>query len=1254
MAALMAATDWANTPLGAVDKWPQSLRTMVGVLLTSRFAMWMGWGADLTFFYNDAYRAQTLGAKHPWALGRPSREVWAEIWPDIGPRIDRVLTTGHATWDDRLLLFLERSGYREETYHTFSYSPATDDHGRICGNLCVVTEETARVLGERRMALLRDTALAVATTMTEHELFAAIEGTLTDAKDLPFTLTYLFDAADAHAHLTCRTGLAADHPAAIATVDMRSADALWRLGDADGMIVELAERFPDLPTGPWPHPPTQAFVLAIPQQGQKRAAGLFVAALNPFRPLDDAYRSFVNLFVGQIAAGLANVHAYEAERRRAEALAEIDRVKTTFFSNVSHEFRTPLTLILGLLDELRRAGDAIPGEMHDQLDIAHRNGQRLLKLVNTLLDFSRIEAGRVRARFEALDLCALTADLASTFRSAMDQAGLTFTIDCSPIAEPVYVDREMWEKIVLNLLSNAFKFTLAGDVAVTLVQEDQQVRLSIRDTGVGIPAHEVPRVFERFHQVDGARGRSHEGSGIGLALVQELVKLHGGALTVDSALGRGSEFTVSIPLGTTHLPADHLALATPERRPHVTATYVEEALRWLPGEAARTRDVAGSQELTDRVAGGAPANGPRILLADDNADMREYARRLLGERWQVEVVADGRQALAAARARRPDVIVTDVMMPDLDGFGVLRELRADAALRTVPVILLSARAGEDARIEALAASADDYLVKPFSARDLLARVDAQIVKGRVRAIEQRHVQRMARLFAHAPVAIAVVSGPRHVYELTNPPYRELVGGRHVVGHAIGDARPAFADQDVAATLDRVRASGEPFVGQSRCLVRRGHDRWDEECYFDYVYQPVFADEGHVETIVIMAHDVTSLAAAKLEAETANRLKDEFLATLSHELRTPLNAVLGYAQMVRAGVIAPERLPAVLATIERNARVQEQLISDLLDVSHIITGKFRVELRPMDVTEAIQDALDTVAPTALAKGVTLDSALDQTAMPIAGDARRLQQVVWNLLSNAIKFTPRDGLVQIRVVHHRSHVELTVTDTGEGIAPEFVPQLFQRFRQGDGTVRRRHGGLGLGLAICRYLVEAHGGRIDAMSPGPGQGTTVRVELPLLITDDHQVEARDAVLPIRTRATSEVPTFADLNGRRVLLVDDEVDALNMARDALSIAGAMVVTAANGEEALSALDRESFDVVVLDIGLPEMDGYELLKAIRARPSDQQGRIPAAALSAYARTTDRTRSLQAGFQMHLAKPVQPAELTAAILALAGSGPSID
>ena len=559
MAALMRSHDWSSTPLGPVQAWPQSLRTIVRVLLTSRFAMWMGWGSDLTFLYNDAYGAMTLGAKHPWALGRPSREVWAEIWSEIGPRIDRVLQTGEATWDKDLLLFLQRSGYAEETYHTFSYSPVTDDTGMVCGHLCVVTEETDRVIGERRIALLRDMAAAIAGTNTDAELFGALaRAIIADPRDLPFTLTYLFDDDSGAARLVCQTGIPTDHPAA-AFVVSPGAEAPWPLDRAvatpAGIVVdELPETLRDLRCAPWATPPRRAVVLPIAQQGQKRTAGVFIAGLNPFRPLDAAYRSFVDLFVGQIVAALANAHAYEQERRRAQALAELDRAKTTFFSNVSHEFRTPLTLMMGPLQDLlaKPAGGVIP-ENREVLTVVHRNGLRLLKLVNTLLDFSRIEAGRVRARFEPVDLGEFTADLASAFRSLMEQAGLIFAVECQRLPSAVHVDRDMWEKIVLNLLSNAFKFTLRGQVTVRLSAIEGRAVLVVEDTGAGIPAAELPRIFDRFHRVEGTRGRSYEGSGIGLALVHELVKLHGGEMTVESDVGAGSRFSVSIPIGTSHL-----------------------------------------------------------------------------------------------------------------------------------------------------------------------------------------------------------------------------------------------------------------------------------------------------------------------------------------------------------------------------------------------------------------------------------------------------------------------------------------------------------------------------------------------------------------------------------------------------------------------------------------------------------------------------------------------------------------------------
>ncbi|MGY1696911.1 SpoIIE family protein phosphatase, partial [Geodermatophilus sp. SYSU D00814] len=753
----MAARDWGGTPVGPPERWPTALRNLVRIVLTSRFSMWAAYGPELTAFYNDAYQRDTLQGKHPWALGRPAREMWSEIWDDIGPRIESVLATGVATWDEDLLLFLERSGYPEETYHTFSYSPVADDDGRTAGMLCVVTENTDRVLAERRMASLRDLATAVAATRTEADVMAAVRAQLArNPADLPFSATYLVEE-DGSARLGTTTGLEPGDQAAPVLLPAGAADPVWPVGrlraGEEALVGDLGTRFADLPTGAWHRPPEEALLVPIasaPASGSAAVAGFLVVGLNPHRRLDDAYRGFLELVANQIASGLANAGSYEAERRRAEALAELDRAKTDFFSNVSHEFRTPLTLIMGPVAELRASTVAAADpRVAQELEVVERNALRLQKLVNTLLDFSRLQAGRIDARFEPVDLSAVTGELASVFRSAVERAGLTLTVDCPPLPEPVHIDRDMWEKVVLNLLSNALKFTFTGGITVRLREADGRAVLTVADTGTGIPAAELPRLFERFTRVSGARARSGEGSGIGLAMVRELVGLHGGDVAVDSAPDVGTTFTVALPLGSAHLPADRLAPPAPEA-PAVSASatpFVTEALRWLPG----------SGEEPPPPAAGARAG--RVLVADDNADMRDYVGRLLAPAHEVQAVSDGRAALEAALADPPDLIVSDVMMPGLDGLQLLGALRADARTSRVPVVLLSARAGQEAAVEGLAAGADDYLVKPFSAQELLARVDAHLQLGRARREAEERFTAMADL-APALIWVADAEGRR--------------------------------------------------------------------------------------------------------------------------------------------------------------------------------------------------------------------------------------------------------------------------------------------------------------------------------------------------------------------------------------------------------------------------------------------------------------------------------------------------------------
>jgi PAS domain S-box-containing protein len=736
------ALDWSKTALGPVSGWSPALRSTVALLLQNRFPLILWWGSKFVQFYNDTY-IPIPGGKHPKALGQAASECWSEIWHVIGPMIEAPFSGQPATVSDDLFLMINRKGFIEETHFKVAYSPVPDDTVQptgVGGVLATVAETTEQVYGERQLKTLRELGARAAEAKTAEQACQTAAETLTENEfDVPFALFYLVEMGGKQGRLVASCGFNSTGSANPAEVNIET-DSIWPLKSVvqkseTKIITDLAQKFGFLPTGRWSKPPHTAIALPLTSPEQPHAYGVLIAGLNPHRELNEGYRTFFELAANQVTTAIRNANAYQEEKMRAEALAEIDRAKTTFFSNVSHEFRTPLTLMLSPLEDLLSGKDGkLPAEEKEKLSLIHSNGLRLLKLVNNLLDFSRIEAGRVQAVYEPTDLAVYTAELAGVFQSAIEKAGLELKVDCPPLPQPVYIDKEMWEKIVLNLLSNAFKFTFEGEIAVSLQWCDDHVELDVKDTGIGIAPEEMPRLFERFHRIQGVKARTHEGTGIGLALVQELARLHGGKVQAVSKWGKGTTFTVFIPTGSAHLPQERIGAARTLASTALGAdSFVEEALKWLPEESAiernnwLVRDKAREPVLSDP-----QSNNPKVLVVDDNADMRHYIQGLLNRYYTVEVAANGQAALEAIQKNPPDLVLTDIMMPVMDGFQLLRALRDNPDTKLLPIILLSARAGEESRVEGLDKGADDYLIKPFNASELIARVRTHLELALIR------------------------------------------------------------------------------------------------------------------------------------------------------------------------------------------------------------------------------------------------------------------------------------------------------------------------------------------------------------------------------------------------------------------------------------------------------------------------------------------------------------------------------------------
>jgi PAS domain S-box-containing protein len=1190
MAALMRSVDWGATTLGPVEGWPQSLCTVVRILLGSREGMWLVWGPDQVFLYNDAWRAMTMGDRHPGALARPAAQAWPDVWPAVQERIAPMLATGRAGFDDELMLLMQRGDRLEETYHTVSYCPVPDDAGHIGGLLCIGVDDTARVLQERRLHCLRETAAIVASPQPEDAMAAALQRVLGRCtRDLPFTLAYLFDDRD-DARLACTSGIAPGHPAAPECIPAGDAvpwpAAAVRHGGT--LVLHDLGGLGELPRGAWDRPPGAAALASHTPSWQQQAAGFLVVGLHPYLPWDASYQEFVQQLADRVCAGLAVARSHAIANGTSPAAAAAGQ------SGRRHQQR-----------ELQGA--------RAQVAEMRRSMERLRELAHTLADFSPPGWDRGETAQERVTLAAYTTELASLFRDTIESAELRLVIDCRPLAEPVDVDPALWEKLVLLLLSNATESTSAGSITLGLRRVRRTVELSVSDTGSGVPARKV-------------------------AQVEALARLLGATVRVERGDGRGSRCTVV-------LPVDRMRAGGATAAAH--------------GAAARP-----------------PAAAARILIADDDPDMRRYLRRLLGTHYHVQTFAVTTAALAAARAMVPDLVLVDALLPDLDGAAFARVLRADARTRGVPVIQLTAPVRHG--LVSGPAEAEDRLVKPFTAQELLARVAARLELARMQreaaareqalsatseeaegmkrlhdfssrlltinglqplleevldatmalhgadfgvvqqvdaggalvivaqrnlpqaflshfarvsddsAVSGRAMRRRERVIVEDVLAdplfaphrrIAAIAGFRAVQSTPLVSRKgELLGVisthfRQPRAFSVTELR--FTDlyaRHAADIVERnraeeaLRASEERFrryfdlgligmaltspvkgcleVNDELCRIL-GYPReelmrlrWPalthpddvaaDEAQFErvmageqdsYILEKRFirkdgqvvwctmaaqclrGADGSVEFFVALVQDMTerlqtdeALRRAREQLTHVSRVAamGELVASIAHEINQPLSAIVvnGHATARWLAAQPPNQGEAEAAV--------QRIVADAHRASEVVAGirrflrRSEAQRAPVDLHALVCEVARMLEPEARTRRVRLQiEPCRGEAVPVSGDRVHLQQVILNLAMNGFDAmaSTSEGQRCLRMaveVEGSRAVRVDVCDAGHGVALLERESIFEAFHT------TKPNGMGLGLAISRSIVEAHGGRLWC-TPNPAGGETFSFLLP-----------------------------------------------------------------------------------------------------------------------------------------------------------------
>ncbi|KZW00758.1 hypothetical protein EXIGLDRAFT_720395 [Exidia glandulosa HHB12029] len=1289
------AYPWHTTSLGPLDDWlPEFKCCVLGILdMPECVSVWVGEGPIAV--YNDSY-PKLLGNKHPQALGKPMRDVHSEIWQDLEDDV-RQAFAGHSIHRKNHLLFVNRNtpgvAAPEEFYYNRTYIPWRTN-GRILGIVSHSTETTAEVLACRRLSTLRDMQLRTVSTSTVSEFYAAtLEALEVNALDLPFVLVYGAkpeynkkkpaqgqdekegdrEPTRYRLSLVGSLGVPEGHPSAQAEVLVKlgsaddclsSAESTSTAGDetssswassrsfrnaphhdawpftdvlaARGNLVTvfpLGSRVDGFAQRGWDYPCTHAVAFAIGAGGKDGpAGGVVVIGLNPCRPYDADYANFVRMLSCQMTTGLTTVIDCENQMQRMEELASIDRAKTTFFSNVSHELRTPLTLILGPVEDI--LGEPIPVEVRTRLEVVLRNASRLHRLVNSVLDFSRLKAGRVN-KFVPVDLGALTANFASLFRSAIERGRVQYSVECDE-GPLVYLDPDSWEKIVTNIISNAFKYCLKGTIEVRVQFTRKEAIFSCSDTGCGIPEKELDNIFTRFHRV-ACTARSHEGTGIGLSLTHETVKALGGRLEVASVYGQGSTFTVTLPLGTSHIPPERLnAEAEPVRGvtrglQRYGARMVEEAAEWATNDSAPRTPSASSDgistatsETAFEVGYTAEKREPVIVVADDNADLRQYCTMLLSSKYKILTFADGRSALDYVRKHEVDLILSDIEMPRMDGYAFLSAVREDANLNLLPFILLSAHAGSEARVVGLNAGADDYLVKPFSSKELLARVKTHVELGQGRRELEARVQDRTKLLIEIESQLRLkVAEEQHmrkqqeiVVDLTSHELRNPLNATWQNAELVEDA------------LERLR--------------------------------PLIPEEG---------------ATALNEAQGAI---ESIALSVAHQTRIA-DDILNFSKISMA-----------LLTIHTTPFPIFDTIQDVCRLWEIETRERDIELEL--VAEPGVCGVWIVSDPQRISQVTINFLLNALRYTFDCPLRHITVTV-RFLTHVGPARKNAYRVAGEKVHYRDGcwLQIAVRDTGPGLSVDDLKKLFERFAQAHPSKDQFSGGHGLGLFVSRHLVSLLDGFIEVESVR-GEGATFSFCIPVEQTEPQiggaqgwrnrilgrsarraSISARpslkvreviqsepilpssarvqqppevtaapkaDVVSRLQEAAFAEGPTKSRSADLHVLVVEDNIINRKVLVRQLQGKGFRTSSAAHGQEALDLLlhptIQHSVDIVLMDIEMPVKDGKAACIELRASEEAQgpaRRRLPVIAVTGNAREEQVRECLAIGFDEVAIKP---------------------